>query len=292
MNKNRLKFLSLIIPTLLLTGCGYGLKEIYSGDVYISVDYNRNFYREWNDEINYRKEGNKVENVEQEVYQLDKDVNKVFTNFNDPNFLALQKDAEEYSYTSDIYEPEGDKKSYGQTFMLSKTEQSFRYGYISKLFNGQMFCNGNYELARVQIDEQGFGAKFKKEIKEYNYLALNFKASLDYRRDGVSTNIPSHISQINLIINFYCKTDNGSYHRVPVSYQIDDLKTNTPESIGYSNYVFFGFDLTTIEKIDRCTGISIEYELISDEYIASHSEDNWKHCLLLYELFLPGSTWH
>ena len=291
MNKNKFKYISLIIPALLLTGCGYGLKEIYEGDVYISVDYNRNFYREWDDGINYHKDGNKVDNVNQEVYQLDKDINKVFTNYNDPNFQSLQADYQEYSYTSDIYEPT-DKKSYGQTFMLSKTEQSFRYGYISKLFNGQMFCNGNYELARVQIDESGFGAKFKKEIKEYNYLALNFKASLDYRRNGESTNIPNHNSKIKLIINFYCKTDNDCYHRIPVSYEIDDVQTNASETIGYSNYIFFGFDLTTITKIDRCAGISIEYELIEDEYQLTHPEDNWKHCLLLYELFLPGSTWH
>ena len=74
--------------------------------------------------------------------------------------------------------------------------------------------------------------------------------------------------------------------------EIDDVQTNSPETIGYSNYIFFGFDLSTIEKIDRCAGISIEYQLISDDYITSHSEENWKHCLLLYELFLPGSTWH
>ena len=291
MNKNKFKFVILALPTLLLTGCGYGLKEIYPGNVYNSVDYNLNFYRVWDDEINYHQENNQVDNDEQEVYQLDKSTNSVFTNFNDPNFLALQSDAEDYSYSSDLYEPT-DKKSYGQTFMLSKSEQSFKYGYVSKLFNGQMFCNGSYELARVQIDEGGFGTKFKKEIKEYNYFALNFKASLDYRRDGKSTNIPSHNSSIKLLINFYCKTDNNSYHRVPVSYQIDNVQTNAPETFGYSNYIFFGFDLTTIEKIDRCAGISIEYELISDEYISSNSEENWKHCLLLYELFLPGSTWH
>ena len=292
MNKNRFKFLTLFIPTILLTACGYGLKEIYPGDVYNSVDYERNFYRIWDDEINYHNENNQVENKEQEIYQLDKTNNGVFTNFNDSNFIKVQSDADDYSYTSDIYQPEGDKKSYGQSFMLSKTEQSFKYGYVSKLFNGQMFCNGNYELARVQIDEGGFGTKFKKEIKEYNYFALNFKASLDYRRDGKNTNIPSHKSSIKLLINFFCKTDNNSYHRVPVSYEIDDVQTNSPETLGYSNYIFFGFDLSTIEKIDRCAGISIEYELISDDYIASHSEENWKHCLLLYELFLPGSTWH
>ena len=79
---------------MLLTGCGYGLKEIYEGDVYISTDYNRNFYREWNDEINYKKENNQVENDEEEIYQLDRVTNKVFTNYNDPNFQALQPDYE------------------------------------------------------------------------------------------------------------------------------------------------------------------------------------------------------
>ena len=283
MNKNRFKFISLIVPTLLLTGCGYGLKEIYPGNVYNSPDYNLNFYREWDDAINYHQENNQVDNDETDIYQLDKETNSVFTNFNDPNFVSLQPDASSYSYTSDLYEPE-DKKSYGQTFKLSNTEQSFRYGYVSKLFNGQMFCNGSYELARVQIDEGGFGTKFNKEIKEYNYFALNFKASLDYRRNGENTNIPAHESKIKLIINFYCKTDNNSYHRIPVSYEIDQIPTSAPETIGYSNYIFFGFDLRTIEKIDRCAG--------SDDYISSHSEENWKHCLLLYELFLPGSTWH
>ena len=292
MKKNNLRLLTILLPTILLTGCGYGLKEIYPGNVYNSVDYNLNFYRVWDDEINYHLDNSQVENKNQEVYQLDKNINKVFTNFNDPNFLMLQSDADGYSYSSDIYEPQGDKKSYGQTFMLSKTEQSFKYGYVSKLFNGQMFCNGSYELARVQIDESGFGTKFKKEIGEYNYFALNFKASLDYRRDGLSTNLPAHNSKIRLIINFFCKKENQTYHRVPVSYEINEVQTNTPETIGYSNYIFFGFDLTTIEKIDRCSGISIEYELIEDEYITSHSEENWKHCLLLYELFLPGSTWH
>ena len=288
--KNRFKILFLA-PALLLTGCGYGLKEIYEGSVYISVDYYENFYREWNQDINYHSEKSKVDNLDEDVYQLDKDKDHVFTKFGEENFAYNQPDYEKYSYSSDIYEPPEGQLSYGQTFALNKVEPSFKYGYVSKLFNGQMFCNARYEIARVQIDEDGFGMKFNKELDKHSYFALNFKAALDYRRDGKNTNIPGHNSEINLIVNFYCKTDSPKLHRVPVSYQIDEIKTNTPEQINGGNYVFFGFDLSNI-KIDRCVGISIEYELISDDYITAHPDEGWTHCLLLYELFLPNSTWH
>lgn len=288
--KKRFKLL-LFAPALLLSACGYGLKEVYPGSVYNSVDYNENFYREWDKDVNYHKDGSKVENLSEDAYHLDQEKDHVFTKFNDTNFAYNQPDYDKYSYISDIYEPLDGKLSYGQTYALNKSEQSFRYGYVSKLFNGQMFCNGNYEIARVQIDESGFGMKFNKEVEKYSYFALNFKASLDYRRDGKSTNIPNHYSSIKLLINFYCKTDNQKLHRIPVSYVIDDVKTNASETIDGSNYAFFGFDLSNI-KIDRCVGISIEYELLSDDYINAHPDEGWKHCLLLYELFLPGSTWH
>ena len=288
--KNKFKLL-FIAPALLLSACGYGLKEVYPGSVYNSVDYNENFYREWNKDVNYHSDNSKIENLSEDVYQLNTESDHVFTKYGEANFAYNQPDHDKYSYVSDIYEPLDDKLSYGQTFALSKSESSFKYGYVSKLFNGQMFCNGNYEIARVQIDESGFGMKFNKEIEKYSYFALNFKASLDYRRNGQSTNIPAHESKVNLLINFYCKSDNQKLHRIPVSYMIDNVKTNASETIDGSNYVFFGFDLTNI-KIDRCVGVSIEYELISDDYITAHPDEEWKHCLLLYELFLPGSTWH
>ncbi len=276
------KFL-LLIPAMLLSGCGYGLKEIYQGDVYVSVDYNKNFYSEWDETLFKVEEDNK----DQPVYSLDKENDSVFTSFNDDNFVRVQPDKNKYSYDYDLNDPsDSDIKSYGQTYALGKNDSSFKYGYLSKLFNGQMFCHSKYELARVQIDENGFGTKFGKEIKEYDYFALNFKASLDYRRDGKSTNIPGHMSSIRLQINFYCKTDNQSYRRVPVSYQIDNIPTNAGEK-----YIFFGFDLANID-VSRLAGISLQYTLLDDTIKNEQPEMNWKHCLLLYELFLPNSTWH
>lgn len=290
MNKNKIRYL-LLAPALLLSACGYGLKEIYPGSVYNSVDYYENFYKEWDKDIDYHSDNSKVENLSEDVYQLSEENDFVFTSFNSANFAHVQPDYEKYSYIDDIYEPRDGLLSYGQTFALSNSESSFKYGYVSKLFNGQMFCNGRYEIARLQMDEKGFGTTFSKELGQYSYFAVNFKASLDYRRDGASTNLPPHTSKINLLINFYCKTDTGKYHRVPVSYVIDNIQTNTPERIDGSNYIFFGFDLTNI-KIERCIGVSFEYQLLEDEYKDAHPEDNWTHCLLLYEMFLPSSTWH
>ena len=281
--KFKMRKILLLVPMMVLSGCGYGLKEIYQGDVYVSVDYNKNFYGEWDETIKKVEEDNK----DQPAYVLNKDNDNVFTSFNDENFVHVQPDADKYSYESDLNEPsDPEKKSYGQTYALGNIDSSFKYGYLSKLFNGQMFCHSTYELARVQIDENGFGTKFSKEIKEYDYFALNFKASLDYRRDGASTNIPGHMSSINLQINFYCKTDNQSYRRVPVSYQIDNIPTNAGEK-----YIFFGFDLAHID-ISRLAGISVQYTLVDDTIKNEQPEMNWKHCLLLYELFLPNSTWH
>lgn len=282
----KLNKILLFAPTLLLTACGYGLKEIYSGDVYNSVDYYKNFYKEWDDDINYKKDGNKIINKDEKTYELDDDEDLVFRSFNDENFVKVQSDAEKYSYSSDIYEPPEGQKSYGQTYALSKNEPTFKYGYVSKLFNGQMFCHSYYELARVQIGEEGFGTTFKKEIRDYKYFALNLKASLDYRKNGKSTNVPGHTSDINLIINFYCKSDGGNYIRHPVSYDLTNIPTNAGEQ-----YVFFGFSLDKID-ISRLAGISIEYELLNDTYKKEHPDETWTHCLLLYELFLPESTWH
>ena len=288
--KNKFKLL-LFLPALVLTGCGYGLKEIYKGSVYNSPDYYENFYRGWDKNINYHSSTSKIENLEEDAYQLDTDKDLVFTTFDSTNFAINEPEYEKYSYPSDIYEPPEGKLSYGQTFALSKQESSFRYGYVSKLFNGQTFCNQKYEIARVQIDESGCGMEFSKELDKHSYFALNLKASLDYRRNGENTNIPNHQSSIELLLNFFCKTSSGKYHRVPVKYQINNMPTNASETINCTNYIFFGFSLENI-KIDRCIGVSIEYKLLEDKYIVSHPDEGWTHCLLLYELFFPHSTWH
>ena len=228
MKKHRLNKVFVLTPMIFLSACGYGLKEIYKSDAYNSVDYDKNFYMVWDKGINYHE----VE-MASESHKLDKINDKVFLSYEDDNFKLLEQG--DYSYTDDLGRNE-DTKSYSQTFKMSKCDSSFKYGYISKLFDGQLFCHMKYELARVQIKESGFGVRFNKEIKDYSYFALNFKSSLDYRRDGQSTYIPAHKSSIDLMINFYCKSEKG-YVRKEFVYTIDNIDTNASENTTIYKFV-------------------------------------------------------
>ena len=59
MKKSVFKIL-LIAPALVVSSCGYGLKEVYSGIPYNTTDFFKNYYNVWNDNINPYKDGNKI----------------------------------------------------------------------------------------------------------------------------------------------------------------------------------------------------------------------------------------
>ena len=80
--KSPFKFL-LIVPTLFITACGYGLKEIYNGVPYTSGDFFKNYYTEWKDSINPYKSNNKItSSIEERELdeQEDKQTNKKLHN--------------------------------------------------------------------------------------------------------------------------------------------------------------------------------------------------------------------
>ena len=143
--------LLLIAPSIILTSCGYGLKEIYNGIPYASGDFMQNYYSVWNDSINPYKTNKITDKVEERELEEKDDV---FTSFNDTNFDLNEVHADEYVYYYDIAEPEGevaDKKPYGPAVKLSNYDDSFKYGVVGKLFDGQMFCNGYYANAHLKL---------------------------------------------------------------------------------------------------------------------------------------------
>ncbi len=302
--KSKLSKVFSLCGVFFLTACGYSLKETYRGDEYNSVDFMKNYYQVWNNDINYHSENCKVSNINEETIELNKSTNKVFTSYDDDNFLYLDSIRHEsciYEYDRDSYKPEEiTEANYGPSVCLAKDEETFRYGYVSKLFDGQFFCNGDFEHARVQIDENGFGCLFNKEYSlngDNKYFGVNLKGSIEFRRtDQEIPPIPSHISKVELIINFFLKNDLG-YTRLPVSYELD-VPTNTGDANRKHDYLFFGFELNNGINIDRCAGISFEYRLISDSVLDNLNEkEEFKnrplhHSLLLYEIVMPDSIWH
>jgi len=269
-----------------LTACGYSLNELYYGDSYNSPNFADNYYKVWDDDINYKGSKNKITNSNPETIVLDKATDYVFTKFGEDNFNLVEPRHDDYVYINDFTEEitGEDLYPYGPNNNLSDINDSFRYGYMSKLFDGQLFCDGDYEKARVQIDTSGFGRTFSKELYSSTYFAISFKTSIEYRRivdvDGQDveidiskwwngSNVGSlvHDCGINLTINFYLKNAHG-YERVPVSYEIADIPSNGSEDpLTRANYILFGFEIGhSVPSLDRCAGISIEYTY-TDAYL-------------------------
>ena len=290
--KSPFKFL-LIVPSLFVTACGYGLKEIYDGVPYTSGDFFKNYYSVWDNRINPYKDGNMITSKEDKI-ELGSD-NLVFTSVQETNFEFNEVDADKYVYYYDLSTPEGDvagKAPYGPSVKLSNYDDSFRYGVIGKLFDGQMFCNGYYANARVQVKPgrgNGFGTLFSKECDNASYMMMNFKCSsvTETRQD-----LTRGESTIKLIISLIYKNQTG-YTYLPITYTVENVPTNSGDSFNstgrYSAYTCFGFSMKKLPT-NRLIGFTFEYEKVSDN-IDGHGEETY-HAVMLYEVSFPHTTWH
>ena len=296
--KFRYKLL-VLFPALVLSSCGYGLKQTYKGIPYASTVFAENYYNVWNKDINPYGSNHKISETGTEIELNEQD--HTFVKFNSQEFRDCEANWNDYIYDIDLEEnrPTGTTGTlYGQDVKLSALDDSFKYGVESKLFDGQLFCNGGFQNSRVQVEptnqgnEKGFGILFKKECARASYFMMNFKSSVthnDGSYDGIGTD---HTSNVKLHINFYVKNDSG-YKCVPVTYVVNNVKTNMSEN--HNNYTCFGFRLDRIfENLNstRIAGFSLQYEKLSDTYSAAHPEENTLHAIMLYEVSFPHSTWH
>ena len=312
--KKTISKLILFVPMLVLTSCGYGLKEVYKGVPYASANFEENYYDVWKNEINYKNaSSSKITKVEAErVLEDDKD--KVFTKTYDVegkvNYFKYCEPAwDKYAYTYDKEDPkEGGKKAYGPAVCLSNVDKSFKYGVSSKLFDGQMFCNGDFQNSRTQVGpsnkgkHNGFGLTFERECSYSEYFMLNFKCSVITDQ---SQNLGYQTTDLTLKLGFYLKNDTG-YTYIPVSYHIEKAPTNSgddhflePYSGRYDSYICFGFKLfdgsqasENCLNLNRLAGFSFEYIHNGDTYSDAHAGENISHAVMLYEVSLPHSTWH
>jgi hypothetical protein len=289
----------LIIPaftliTLATTSCGLGLKEIYRGDEYNSPVFEENYYTKWDSRIDANNINNKI--IKTEVINLDKTQDYVFESYykrqDDGNLVKGEPDQNLLSIDSAVknlrYSPwdviNTDKELYGDVYKLSNQNDSFKHGVLSKLYDGQLYCEGNYQLARVQINENGFGTILNNQGSNLDYFAVQFKSSNDYTNYDDEEHLSLvHFTDILLKISFYVKKDD-KYEKYTYQYQMNHLYSNYQEDLRIYN--LFGFKINK-NKITNVQGYSIEYEVINDEYASER-----QHSLMLYEVMFPHSTWH
>ena len=312
---NKIKLLPLSLVSLALVSCAYGLKDYYPGNAYMTGDFNLDTYRVWDERIDKTSAKSRI--ISSETIALDVDRDSVFERYNDPNFRLVDKDSYDanLTYQDDYFAGDEDyylNSGYGPTKKMTRFDNSFRYGYLSKLFDGQMFCHGRYQAARVQIDEGGFGVLFNKETDLDTYFAINFKASYDYTKYDVADfkpyydqerptyNVPETKTAVDLKISFYLKRDDG-YIEKTFTYPLSNISTNYHEdpSQYLSIYNFFGFRTNHL-SLDRVQGFSVKFDFDRDDINKNPMRDlkdkennpyKLDYSLMLYEVFMPNTIW-
>ncbi len=290
---NKFKKYSLLLPLVVLTSCGTSINYLVPGNKYNSPVFTENYYTHWDSELkNARKEA--VKDV---------------TSSSITKFENL--DQIDHNVATGI-ETYVDANDYGVKNKMNDVDDSFNYGYQSKLFDGQMVCgaqNGHpewaYQLGRVQTNSSGFSVRFAKESDDLHYFAMQFKASTNNQiscwyekstdvwefseKDDINHDTTiMHNSSIELTVTIYVK-DNKSIVAHPYVSTIDFNNKNTNNG---HYYVFYAFDLES-EELKRAVGVSVTYNY--DDPLVTYNKNKGidiDYALFLYEVFLPYTYWH
>ena len=246
------KKMLLLIPLLVLASCGAQANNIVPSSIDRSGNWDDNYYTYFDTSL---------KNKEVEEIVLEKEKNKVFTTFTDQNFIAQEEMGKDISNYYNDFMDDG----FGQIMKLSKQNEAVKEGFVSKLFDGQLFCHQYYELSRVQINEEGFSSSFHKELESASYLYLNFKSAVDFKKYRPA----AHLASFKIHITLYGEK-NYRY-----TYLIDEVPTNAGET-----YVFYGFSLEGMD-LKGVRDFSISYTLVDEP--AKKVDPNVGHALLLYE---------
>ena len=298
---NKFKKYLLVLPVVIITSCGTSINYLVPGNKYNSPVFTENYYSHWDSELkNARKE--QVKDVTDsaitkfsDLYKIDRNVDTGVASFDDWD-------------------------EYGAAYKMNSLDDSFKYGYQSKLFDGQMVCGAQnyhpeyaYQLGRIQTDSKGFSVRFAKESDDLHYFVLQFKASTNnqiacwYDTGEIDPDTGEHMlifsdpktnpnhdhdimhnSTVSLLITLYTKEGSKIVaHPYSAEVAFDNKYTNDGH-----HYVFLGFDLES-EGLTRCVGASFQFE-VEDELVNLNKEKgiDIDYALFLYEMFLPYTYWH
>lgn len=184
---------------------------------------------------------------------------------------------------------------FGKTKCLATVDEAFSTGYLSKLYNGQMYCMSTHSLAFVSIDEDGFSTRLPKTLVDADYFLVAFRGGSDDRSHNGDTT--ARLVTIDLRIDFYFED------RV-ISTVLDDCYVNTDnggEAVSFTGFKL-GEDTPFGESLEGLIGYGISYSNYYDEYLEVGSgegkispnarvESEAHFGLLLYEVMFVDSTW-
>jgi hypothetical protein len=302
MKKSSLLTLLFIVTSIVTTSCKNKIVDVAIDDQYNSPLFAKNEYTTWDDRLPKENLGIEVEPANVATSRFDVYYKPTYDYGYDYQYIKDYKsgytfrDKDKYSYAHDI-------TNYGDLFKLNQVSNNFKQGYLSKLFDGIMFCGGRFQKVRVQVPPSGFGFMFANELKlppfdptnfaSLPYFALQFKGGSDYMAKGDTGKIEGNAATIDMYVSFYVRLDVSTLQRVTIILKDVQVISDAADFDYFYNFTGFYFDdsLPAILYNQRIVGMSINYDIKGfkknyyDGYDISFS-------LLLYEMFLPLFTWY
>ncbi len=166
---------------------------------------------------------------------------------------------------------------------LGEIDSSFKYGYLSKLYDGRLKCDGYYQLSRVQLNKTGYGTFFPKQLKECATFGIAV-------RGGSTCEVPLRTElTYDLHISFYIHVSNSEQYE-KVNYELSDVKITTDNGGSTQMISFFNGG-----EIDGAVGMSMSFDMKEPTRINLTDDMNDKEkehvSLMLYEVILSDSIW-
>lgn len=284
-----------LIPLLgiILAACGT-TRELYEDGRFNSANFDYNYYTDWNhvDEITPNKTFTyKVTPVVSDTPYINVDPT------NKTRIAGLREEDQMYNDTlldwNIDYPTEDFGKGYGPTKNLTTIDNSFAYGYLSKLYDGRVRCDGFYTRSRVQLDASGYGTFFPKALTSYKYFAFTARGGTGKQYENV-LNIDI---KINYHLSFYVRnSETRSYVRYNFNMNNVPLQTNNG---GRTSINLFYFEDVLGENWDKAlvntVAMSLTFDIASNPYddlVADRNSGKCHFALMLYEVMLPDSTWY
>lgn len=178
---------------------------------------------------------------------------------------------------------------YSQNKRLDRFYPEFSKGYLSKLYNGQIKCNGWSYYAMAVLSNQGYGTMFPHQLKSAEYFAASLLVSTgnEEKRDRKV--------ECDIHFTFYEYDDQGVLIGIKVTLESVALSCNA--GAAKTSLVGFRFADASINP-NGIVGMSVTWDLIHDsgyalDEISNDFSDSKIHDgLSIYEVLLPDSVWY
>ena len=174
---------------------------------------------------------------------------------------------------------------YSQNKRLDRRYEQFSRGFLSKLYNGQIKCNGWSYYAMAVLSPEGYGTMFPYELVSSEYFAVSILMGTDDERSA-------RVAVADIDFTFYKYSDDGTSllgHKV----ELEDVNLSCNNGSSNTSLVGFTFADAGIDP-KGIVGMSMNWNLVDDPTGASDdfAAEGYHDGICLYEVFFPDSTWN